>query len=117
MSNSSKKVDHHPDRMFYTIGQVADMLDVNVSHIRYWEKEFEIIQPKRNAKGNRLFTPTDVDHFHFIYYLVKDCGLTLDGAKKKIDQDETKNKFEVVKRLKSIRIKLSTLEEAFKDLE
>lgn len=68
-------------KMFYTIGEVAAMFRVNTSLIRFWEQEFDIIQPHRNKKGNRLFTPKDVEYFHQIYHMVKEQGYTLQGAK------------------------------------
>lgn len=93
------------ERLYYTIGEVAEMFDVNTSLIRYWEKHFDIIKPDRNKKGNRLFTPSDVENFQLIYYLVKEKGLTLAGANKKLkeNKEDTLNNFEVVKRLKEIR--------------
>lgn len=103
-----------PEKMFYTIGEVAKMFDVNTSLIRFWEKEFDIIQPKKNKKGNRLFTPRDVDNFHVIYHLVKERGFTLQGAKEKLNQnrEDTINKTEVVKTLKKIKGFLEDLKEA-----
>ena len=70
------------NKLFYSIGEVAKMFNVNTSLIRYWEKEFAVIKPKKNAKGNRLFTKKDIENFHKIYYLVKERGMTLPGAKK-----------------------------------
>lgn len=70
-----------PDKLYYSIGEVAKAFDVNTSLIRYWEKEFPIIRPKKNKKGNRYFTPEDVHHLKMIYHLVKEKGYTLDGAK------------------------------------
>ena len=92
-------------KFFYTIGEVAGMFNVNTSLIRFWEKEFDIIKPKKNKKGNRLFTPNDVDNFHIIYHLVKERGFTLQGAKDKLRQNkqETINTFEVVKTLKKMK--------------
>lgn len=69
-------------KLYYTIGEVADMFSVNTSLIRFWEKEFNLIQPKKNTKGNRMFTPKDIENFQRIYALVKLQGYTLDGAKK-----------------------------------
>ena len=66
------------------------MFDVNTSLIRFWEKEFDIIKPKKNKKGNRLFTKEDVKNYQLIYYLVKERGYTLKGAKDKL-KTETKN--------------------------
>ena len=71
-------------RIYYTIGEVATMFKVNASLIRFWEKEFDIIKPTRNKKGNRLFTQADVDNFHIIHYLLKERGFTLQGAKEKL---------------------------------
>lgn len=68
-------------KLYYTIGEVSTMFDVNPSLIRFWEKEFTIIQPKKNKKGNRLFTPKDILNFNKIYHLVKEQGFTLDGAR------------------------------------
>ena len=92
------------EKLFYTIGEVAEMFDVNTSLIRFWEREFDIIKPQRNKKGNRLFTKNDVDNFYIIYHLVKERGLTLEGAKRKLhdNREDTINNFEVVKSLESI---------------
>ena len=81
------------------------MFDVNTSLIRYWEKQFDIIKPHKNKKGNRLFTPADIDNLRLIYHLVKEKGMTLAGAAKKLkeNKEDTINNFEVVKRLKEIK--------------
>ncbi len=93
------------EKLYYTIGEVAEMFKVNTSLIRFWEKEFDIIKPQRNKKGNRLFTKADVDNFYIIYHLVKERGLTLEGAKKKMhdNREDTINNFDVVKSLESIK--------------
>lgn len=93
------------EKLYYSIGEVAEMFNVNSSLIRYWEKEFDIIKPKKNKKGNRFFTLEDIEHFHIIYYLVKELGLTLKGAQKKLKENKegTMNNFEVVKSLKEIK--------------
>lgn len=92
-------------KLYYTIGEVALMFEVNTSLIRFWEKEFEIIKPKKNKKGNRLFTQEDVDNFHIIFHLVKERGYTLDGAKKKLKESrsETVQNIEMVKSLTKVR--------------
>ena len=77
-------------KVYYSISEVANMVDVNTSLIRFWEKEFNIIKPKKNKKGNRLFTKEDVKNYQLIYYLVKERGYTLKGAKDKL-KAETKN--------------------------
>lgn len=92
-------------KLFYSISEVAKMFDVNTSLIRFWEKEFDIIQPKKNKKGNRLFTKKDIDNFHVIFHLVKERGFTLEGAKKKLknSKNETIESVEVVKSLQKIK--------------
>lgn len=70
-----------PDKLYYSIGEVARAFDVNASLIRYWEQEFPIIKPKKNKKGNRYFTPEDINNFKMIFHLVKEKGYTLDGAR------------------------------------
>lgn len=80
----SKLDDITLTKLYYSIGEVAAIFDVNTSLIRFWEKEFTVIQPKKNKKGNRLFTVKDIEHFNKIYQLVKEQGYTLEGAKKAI---------------------------------
>ena len=70
-----------PEKLYYSIGEVSKAFDVNTSLIRYWEQEFPIIKPKKNKKGNRYFTPEDIENFKIIYHLVKEKGYTLDGAR------------------------------------
>ncbi len=103
-----KQEEKKSDKLYYTIGEVAAMFNVNASLIRYWEKEFTVIKPKKNKKGNRFFTKTDIENFHIIYYLVKERGMTLKGAKKKLreNKDDTVNNFEIIKTLKDIKEQL-----------
>jgi DNA-binding transcriptional MerR regulator len=93
------------EKLYYSIGEVAKMFDVNTSLIRFWEKEFDIIKPKKNKKGNRFFTIKDIKNLELIYHLVKEKGLTLNGAKKKLkeNKEDTDNSFEVVKSLNEIK--------------
>lgn len=100
--------ENKPLKVYYSIGEVADMFGVNTSLIRFWEKEFDIIKPHKNKKGNRQFTKADIDNFHLIYHLVKEKGMTLKGAQMKLHESkaETELHFEVVKRLKAIREEL-----------
>ena len=93
------------DKLYYAIGEVAEMFKVNTSLIRFWEKEFDIIKPKKNKKGNRLFTLYDVKNFHVIYHLVKERGFTLEGARKKLkeNKEDTINNIEVVKTLSDVK--------------
>ena len=100
-------------KLFYQIGEVAKELDVNVSLIRFWEKEFDIIKPKKNKKGNRLFTQKDFDNLKTIYFLVKERGYTLDGAKRKIKENKTEknDNLSIIRHLKEIRKFLVELKE------
>jgi DNA-binding transcriptional MerR regulator len=102
------------EKLYYSIGEVADMFKVNTSLIRYWEQEFAIIKPKKNKKGSRFFTQADIENFHLIYHLVKEKGLTLKGAKQKLkeNKEDTINNFEVVTRLQEIRSLLLDIKEA-----
>lgn len=101
------------EKLYYSIGEVADMFEVNVSLLRFWEKEFDILKPKKNKKGNRMFTVKDLDNLKIIYHLVKERGFTLDGAKKKLkdNKGDTINNIEIVNRLKDIRQFLVELRE------
>ncbi|TFH20773.1 MAG: MerR family transcriptional regulator [Bacteroidia bacterium] len=93
------------EKLYYSIGEVAEMFEVNTSLIRFWEKEFDIIKPKKNKKGNRLFTKKDIDNFHIIYHLVKENGMTLKGAKKKMteNKEDTEHNFEIIRSLENIK--------------
>ncbi len=98
-------------KRYYSIGEVAKAFDVNASLIRFWDSEFDILKPKKNAKGNRMFTPEDITNLQLIYHLVKERGFTLEGAKThlKEGQKKTMDKFEIIKKLESIRTQLVSL--------
>lgn len=110
MPYKEKKIE----KLYYHIGEVAEMFGVNTSLIRFWEKEFDIIKPKKNKKGNRLFTKKDIENFHIIYHLVKERGMTLKGAKLKMkeNKDDTINNFEVIQSLQDIKSLLLDLKES-----
>ncbi len=101
-------------KLYYTMGEVSKMFDVNPSLIRFWEKEFDIIQPKKNKKGNRLFTDQDIENFRTIYSLVKQKGFTLQGAKatlKKVSAEQLSlDKSELLTKLTHIRTRLIQLQ-------
>jgi len=92
------KKDHKIEKVYYTIGEVAELFEVNTSLIRFWEKEFDILKPQKNKKGNRLFTRQDLDNLRIIYHLVKERGYTLQGAKDKLRD----NKEDVVRNVEII---------------
>ena len=97
-----------PEKRYYGIGEVAKAFDVNTSLIRFWEKEFDVIQPKKNAKGNRKFTPKDVKNLQLIYHLVKERGFTLEGAKTHLKErrHKTLNNFEIIRKLEHVKAEL-----------
>lgn len=103
------------NKLYYSIGEVASMFDVNHSLIRFWETEFKIIRPKKNPKGNRMFSPKDIENFNKIYQLVKVQGFTLEGAKKELKKKSTEDLTEpnnesstqeIIDRLEAIKRKL-----------
>lgn len=102
-----------PEKRYYGIGEVAEAFNVNTSLIRFWEKEFDILQPKKNAKGNRKFTPEDIKNLQLIYHLVKERGFTLDGAKTKLKEERRKvlSNFEIIRKLERIKTTLIKIKE------
>jgi DNA-binding transcriptional MerR regulator len=101
------------EKLYYSIGEVADIFSVAPSLIRFWESEFEIIKPKKNRKGNRQFTREDIDNVRTIYHLVKEKGFTLQGAKEMLrnDSQAVKDKMEMIESLRSVRNFLVELRE------
>ena len=101
MPYKEKKVE----KLYYSIGEVAEMLEVPISTIRFWENEFVILKPMKNKKGNRLFTPADIKNLRIIHHLVKDEGMTLSGAKKRLSEKwaETDYKYEINESLLKIK--------------
>lgn len=93
------------EKVFYSISEVAEMFNVNTSNIRFWENEFDILKPHKNAKGNRMFTREDIENLKLIYHLLKDRGMTIKGAQKKLKDNkaDTLQNFEVVSKLQEIK--------------
>lgn len=106
------------EKLYYSMGEVAEMFDVNQSLLRHWESQFPILRPKRNKKGNRLFTPQDVEHLKQIYHLVKECGMTLEGAKRAMRGQRSgkgvSRDVELMERLQRIRALLVEVREELK---
>ena len=105
--------DKEPEKLYYSIGEVASLFNVNASLIRFWENEFEILHPKKNKKGNRLFTVEDLSNLKLIYHLVKERGYTLDGAKKKLK--DNKENIEQQVEIKASLLKIRSYLEDLKD--
>ncbi|GAA4788831.1 MerR family transcriptional regulator [Olivibacter ginsenosidimutans] len=93
------------NKLYYTMGEVTEMFGVNASQIRFYEREFDIIQPKKNKKGNRLFTPEDIEHLKIIFNLVKDKGYTLQGARDylKANKNQAKENQRVIDSLERLK--------------
>jgi len=105
-------MEETPDKLFFTISEVADMFKVNASLIRFWEKEFEVLKPRKSNKGNRLYTKKDIENLRVIYNLVKEKGFTLQGAKEKLKEKpvETQNKnLEAIEKLQRVKTYLLDL--------
>jgi DNA-binding transcriptional MerR regulator len=100
-------------KLYYSIGEVAEMFRVSTSLIRYWESEFDVLKPRKNSKGNRLFTPKDIENLHLIYHLLKERGFTLEGAKKKLreNRESTLQQHQILLSLSRIRDFLVELRE------
>ena len=75
------------EKLYYRIGEVAEMFNVNASLIRYWESEFSVLRPRKSTKGNRMFPQRDLRYLRMIYQLVKVQGYTLQGAKDALKKD------------------------------
>ena len=101
------------EKVFYSIGEVAEMFGVNTSNIRFWEKEFDILKPHKNAKGNRMFTPEDLENLKIIYHLLKERGMTIRGAQMKLkgNKEDIVQNYEVISRLQTIRQMLVDIKE------
>jgi len=107
------------EKSFYSIGEVAEMINVKQSLLRYWEKEFDTIQPDKTPQGTRRYRKEDVEEIKLIHHLVKDKGLTIDGAKKKLKENRegTIKTEKIVNKLKDIRAELILLKNEFDELE
>ncbi|WP_210489440.1 MerR family transcriptional regulator [Rufibacter aurantiacus] len=93
------------EKQYYSIGEVAAMFEVAPSLIRFWETEFDILKPKKNKKGNRLFSPKDIENLRFVYHLVKERGYTIQGAREMLKTRgvQAKEKFEMVQSLEKVK--------------
>jgi DNA-binding transcriptional MerR regulator len=103
-----------PEKLFYSITEVAEQFKVNASLIRFWEKEFDFLKPRKTAKGNRTYTKKDIENIRLVYHLVKEKGFTLQGAKEKLKQKPAQeiNKnleaIESLNKLKSFLVELKS---------
>lgn len=107
-----------PEKLYYSIREVARMFHVNPSLLRYWEEVFDTISPKKSEKGIRFYSQKDIEAIRLVYYLVKERGLTLAGARQKLkyNKSETEKNEEVIHRLKTIRNELNALKKSFDEV-
>jgi DNA-binding transcriptional MerR regulator len=101
------------EKIYYTIGEVAELFEVNTSLIRFWENEFDFLSPQKNKKGNRLFTKEDINKIRIIYHLVKEKGYTLQGARERIkrNKEDVEKQVEIIdflQRIKSFLLELKS---------
>lgn len=106
-------------KLYFSISEVAQMFDINESTLRFWEKEFEIINPRKTAKGTRFYKQEDIDAIRLVFHLVKERGMTLAGARMKLKEnpESTIRQEEIVNKLKLIKEELVAMKEAFDALE
>jgi DNA-binding transcriptional MerR regulator len=105
--------DLNPNKLYHSIGEVATAFNVSTSLIRFWEKEFDVLKPRKNKKGDRLFTQEDIKNLHIIFHLLKERGFTIEGAKKKLkeNKNDTINQFEIVQSLNKLKSFLIEIKE------
>lgn len=101
-----------PEKLYYSMGEVTQAFDVNASLIRFWEKEFDVLQPKKNSRGNRKFSKKDLENLQMIYHLVKERGFTLEGAREymKSHKNDLSN-LELIKKLEHVKAELLKIKE------
>lgn len=107
------------EKSYYKIGEVAELIGVPASTLRFWEKEFTIIKPKRNSKNTRFYTPEDVETIRLVYFLVKDKGLKLDAAQEQIrkNRENINRRSEVLTRLRDVRTRLQQMLDVLDDVQ
>lgn len=106
-------------KLYYSIGEVAEMFDVNESLLRFWEKEFPIIKPKKNSKGTRQYRKEDLENIRLIYHLVKEKGMTLQGARQKLkdNKENTVQTYEIITRLQGIKDELLAMKKELDSID
>ena len=102
-------LDLAPGKRYYSIGEVAEAMGVNTSSLRFWEREFEIIKPKKNKRGNRFYTLADIESLKLIYQLVREKGFTLAGAKQRLKRHKSLSTTELISKLEAIKAELTNI--------
>lgn len=106
-----EEIVHPKGKIYYSMGEVCDIFGVNASLLRFWESEFPMLKIAKNNRGHRIYTTSDVDNLRLIYHLVKEKGMTLEGARKRLRQNPegVSHEAEVIERLRSVRNMLAAL--------
>lgn len=106
------------DRLYYSLKEVARHFNVNESLLRFWETEFTIINPRKTEGGARQYTKEDIENIAVVYHLVKEKGMTLEGARQTIKhkKDEETRKIQVIHKLEKIKKELMNLEQEFDNI-
>ncbi|MBP3382643.1 MAG: MerR family transcriptional regulator [Tidjanibacter sp.] len=106
-----EEIVHPKGKIYYSVGEVCELFGVNASLLRFWEEEFPVLKIKKDSRGHRKYTPKDVDNLRLIYHLVKEQGMTLEGARKRMrnNPEGVSHDAEIVERLKNIRNMLAAL--------
>lgn len=118
MGKRRKPIQFNDKRLYYSIQEVADHFAVNISLLRFWEKEFENINPKKTAGGTRQYTKDDIQQVEIVFHLVKEKGMTLDGARQslKTSKDDQERRIVLLEKLKEVKKELLSLESEFNNL-
>jgi DNA-binding transcriptional MerR regulator len=99
-----------PEKLYYSMGEVTKAFQVNASLVRFWEKEFDVLHPKKNARGNRKFSKADIENLKTIYHLVKEKGFTLDGARDYMKSHKNElSMFEIISKLEYVKAELQKI--------
>lgn len=106
------------NKLYYSIGEVAQLFNVKESTLRFWEKEFDMIHPRKTDKGTRYYKQEDIDAVRLIYHLLREKGLTIDGAKRKLkdNKETTIQQAEIIKRLQDLKVELQSMLDALDEL-
>lgn len=115
MGKRRKLIDFTGKRLYYSIQEVAEHFAVNVSLLRFWEKEFDNVNPKKTSGGTRQYTKDDIQQLEIVFHLVKEKGLTLKGARQslKSKKDDEEKRLQAVEKLKEIKKELQLLNDEF----
>ena len=118
MAKRKKTIQFNDKRLYHSIQEVADHFAENISTIRFWEKEFDNINPKKSAGGTRQYTKEDVKQLEIVYHLVREKGLKIEGARQELKskKDDIERRAMVLDKLQELKKELLLLSEEFDQL-